>query len=121
MAVILIVEDETILCDLAGMMVEDWGHEALVANCVEEALVHLHSSHAIHALFTDIHLRTAFHGGCDLARFALELRPCLRVLYTSGNSSTDKLRAMFVADGRFLGKPYSPQQLQRSIEGLLAA
>ncbi|MEP6933248.1 MAG: response regulator [Nitrospirota bacterium] len=121
MAVILIVEDETILCDIAGMMVEDWGHEVLTAHSVEEALVHLRSSHGIDALFTDIHLRSALHGGCDLAHLAIELRPGLRVLYTTGNSSTEKLRATFVPDAQFIGKPYSPQQLQDSIEGLLAA
>jgi hypothetical protein len=45
----------------------------------------------------------------------------LRVLYTTGNSITDKMKALFVEGAHFLPKPYVEQQLQDSMEGLLAA
>jgi DNA-binding response OmpR family regulator len=44
----------------------------------------------------------------------------LRVLYTTGNSVTDKMKALFAEGTRFLRKPYSPDQLQGSIESLMA-
>lgn len=121
MAVILIVEDEVFIREAAVMMVEDWGHEVLSAGDIDEALLVLRSPQRIDALFTDIYLKAAVHGGCDLARQAIELRPQLRVLYTTGNTLTEKMRDMFIVGTHFLGKPYTEQQLQQSVEGMLAA
>ena len=121
MAVILIVEDDALIRLIAEMMIEDWGHDILSASDVEEALTLLRSPQRIDALFTDIYLKTAVLGGCDLAHKAMKLRPQLRVLYTSGNSLTDKMRELFVVGTHFLGKPYTEQQLRDSVEGMLAA
>lgn len=121
MAVILIVEDEIFVRELAGMFLEDWGHTTLFAGSVDEALIVLKSAAPIDALFTDIYLKKAVFGGCDLAREAMTLRPDLRVLYTTGNRATDELRALFVLGSHFLGKPYTPHQLQTSVDGLLQA
>jgi len=46
------------------------------------------------SLFTDIYLKAAVHGGCDLALQTVALRPNLRVLYTTGNNITDKMKAL---------------------------
>jgi CheY-like chemotaxis protein len=121
MAVILIVEDDVFIREVAEMMIQGWGHHTLSASDVDEALSLLRSPQHIDALFTDIYLKTAVLGGCELAQQAIKLRPKLRVLYTSGNSVTDKLKAMFVEGTQFLGKPYTPAQLQNSLEILLAA
>ena len=121
MAVILIVEDEVFTRELAEMMIQDWGHNTLTAGDVDEALEFLRSPQHIDALFTDIYLKTAVLGGCELAHQAIELRPKLRVLYTTGNSITDKMKALFVEGTHFLRKPYTPDQLKNSVENLLAA
>jgi CheY-like chemotaxis protein len=121
MAVILIVEDETFIREMTGMMIQDWGHHTLSASDVGEALSLLRSPQQIDILFTDIYLKAAVLGGCDLAQQAIKLRPQLRVLYTTGNSVTDKLKALFVVGGRFLRKPYTHHQLQDSVDDLLAA
>jgi CheY-like chemotaxis protein len=121
MSVVLIVEDEVFIREIAVMLVEDWGDEALAVSDVDEALVLLRSPQPIDVLFTDIYLKSLVFGGCDLALEAMKLRPNLRVLYTTGNSATDKLKALFVEGSRFIGKPYSPTQLQSSVEALLAA
>ena len=118
MAVILIVEDEVFIREIAEMMVQDWGHHTLSASDVDEALSLLRSPQHIDALFTDIYLKTAVLGGCELAHQAIELRPKLRVLYTTGNSVTDKMKAMFVEGTHFLRKPYTQHQLQRFCRGL---
>lgn len=117
---VLIVEDEVFTLEMARMLVDDLGYRALAASSVEEALTVLRSPQPISVLFTDIHLAKEIFGGCDLAREALKLRPTLRVLYTTGNVVSDKLTAQFVAGARFLAKPYSPDQLKSSLEGLLA-
>lgn len=121
MAVILIVEDDVFTRDMAEMMIQDWGHQTLSAGDVDEALSLLRSPQHIDALFTDIYLKTAVLGGCDLARQAIKLRPELRVLYTTGNTVTEKMKDLFVKGTRCLVKPYAEHQLQASVEELLAA
>jgi CheY-like chemotaxis protein len=121
MAVILIVEDDVFIREVAEMMIQGWGHHTLSASDMDEALSLLRSPQHIDALFTDIYLKTDVLGGCELARQAIKLRPNLRVLYTTGNSVTDKLKALFVEGTHFLHKPYTQHQLQDSVENLLAA
>lgn len=120
MAVILIVEDDIFLRDDAEMMVRDWGHDTLSAGDVDEALSLLRFSQRIDALFTDIYLKRAVLGGYELARQAMELRLNLRVLYTTGNTVNDKMKALFAKGAHFLQKPYTQHQLQNSVEKLLA-
>ena len=75
----------------------------------------------IDGLFTDIRLKSNVFGGFELARQATKLRPELRVLYTTGSSLTDKMRALFVDGAHFMQKPYTPAQLNDSMKELLAA
>ena len=118
---ILIVEDELFTRELAGICIGDWGHDVLFAGSVEEGLKLLKSDTPIDALFTDIYLKTAVFGGCDLAQQAMVIRPGLRVLYTTGNSANADLKSRFVTGSHFLGKPYTPNQLHTSVDGMLAA
>ena len=121
MAVILIVDDEIFIRQFTELMVQDLGHQTLVASDIGEALVHLQSSQPIDALFTDIRLKSIVLGGFELAHQAIKLRPELRVLYTTGSSLTDKMKALFVEGAHFMQKPYTPAQLQTSMKELLAA
>ena len=77
MAVILIVEDDSFIRQIAEMMIQDWGHQTLSASDVDEALSLLRSPQRIDALFTDIYLKAAVLGGCELAHQAIKLRPNL--------------------------------------------
>ena len=121
MAVILIVEDDFFIRELAEMTIQEFGHQTLSASGMDEALLLLRSPQRVDALIADIRLRTASLGGFELARQAIKLRPRLRVLYTTGHSITDKMTALFVEGAHFLQKPYTQSQLQHSIENLLAA
>jgi CheY-like chemotaxis protein len=120
MAIILVVEDDLFIREIAEIMLSDWGHEILSASDVEEGLDSLRRPQRIDALFTDIYLKSAVLGGCELARQAIRLRPDIRVLYTTGNAITDAMKSMFVTGTECLRKPYSERQLQHSIEILLA-
>ena len=121
MAVILIVEDDLFISQLAEMTLQDLGHETLMANDVGEAMTILRRPGHIDALFTDIYLKTAVLGGCEVADAALKLRPELRVLYTTGNTVTEKVRAMFAKGARCLAKPYTVEQLHDCVDDMLAA
>jgi DNA-binding NtrC family response regulator len=106
---------------VSEMMIQDLGHQTLVASDSDEALVHLQSAEPIDGLFTDIRLKSNVLGGFELALQAMALRPKLRVLYTTGSSLTDKMRALFVDGAHFMQKPYTPAQLNDSVKELLAA
>ncbi len=121
MASILVVEDEVFTRQIAEMTIQDWGHSTLSAGDVDEALSLLRSDRRIDALFTDIYLKNSVLGGCRLAHQAIELRPKLRVLYTTGNLVTDKMKASFVDGMGCLCKPYTPEQLQDCFADMLAA
>jgi CheY-like chemotaxis protein len=121
MAAILIVEDDVFILELTEMLIQEWGHQTFPASDLDEALLLLRSPQHIDLLFTDINLKTAVLGGCELAHQAIELRPQLGVLYTTGNFVTDKMKAQFVESTHCLRKPYTPKQLQNSFEDILAA
>jgi hypothetical protein len=121
MAVVLVVEDDAFICELTELTVQDWGHQTIAANDVDEALAILRSPQHIDLLFTDIYLKTAVVGGFDLARKAIKQRPHLRVLYTTGNFITAEMKTLFLEEAECIRKPYTPHQLQTSIERLLAA
>jgi CheY-like chemotaxis protein len=120
MAVILIVEDDVFIREIAEMMIQEWGHQTLAASDVDEALILLRSARPIDALFTDIYLKDSVLGGCELALQAIALRPNLRVLYTTGNTITQKMKALLVEGTHFLSKPYTENQLQASVKTMLA-
>ena len=120
MAVILIVEDDVFIREVAEMMIQGWGHQTLTASDVDEALTILRSPQPIDALFTDIYLKTAVLGGCEVAIQAIALRPGLRVLYTTGNTITDKMKALLVEGTHLLSKPYTENQLEQSMKTMFA-
>ena len=121
MAVVLVVEDDVFIREIAEMMIQDWGHQTLSASDIDEALLLLRSPQQIDALFTDIYLKDAILGGCDLAIQAIALRPGLRVLYTTGNTITEKMTALLIEGTQFLRKPYTQNQLHESIKTTLAS
>ncbi len=118
MAVILIVEDEIFIRDVAEWTIGDLGHHTLLASDLAGALLHLSASH-IDALFVDIRLSALALGGFDVANQAVTLFPGLKVLYTSGTPLNVAMTDMFVGGGQFLQKPYSPAQLGFSVGELL--
>jgi CheY-like chemotaxis protein len=121
MAVILIVEDDAFIHEYVEIIVQELGHETLSASDMDGALSFLCATRRIDVLVTDICLKKPSSGGIELAHRAIKLQPKLRVLYTTGSPLTDELKSLFVEDARFLRKPYTLQQLQRSIGELLAA
>jgi DNA-binding NtrC family response regulator len=118
-ATVLIVEDDFLIRELSEMTIQDWGYHTLSAGDADEALQILRSSAEIDVLFTDIYLKNGVLDGCELAQKAVEIRPTLRVLYTTGNSLTAKLKSLFIEGAPCLVKPYTPGQLESCLERLL--
>ena len=115
MAVVLIVEDEEQVRVLAESCLQEQGHQTVSAATADEALAALNVTERVDLLFTDIGLHGEIHAGLDLARQAVERRPELRVLYSTGQGVTDGMIAMFVKNSAMLPKPYTVDQLQQSL------
>ena len=110
---VLVAEDEPTVRALAESIIEELGYTTFSAANAREALAVLEGGAAITLLFTDINMPDGPNGldGLELARRAVELRPGLRVIYTTGGGLTDGMTALFVEGGVFLPKPYNGQRL----------
>lgn len=117
--VVLVVEDEPTVLTLAVSIVEDdLGCKTLSAGNAREALALLEAGPAVTVLFTDIQLPDETGPAIDgyaLAQRTRELRPDLRVIYTSGRGQTDGATALSVEDAIFLPKPYTREQLVEAL------
>jgi CheY-like chemotaxis protein len=114
MATVLIVEDQEQILTLAQSFLEEQGHKTLSAATADEALAILTGSEAIDALFVDIILNGDTQAGLELAKRAVELKPRLKVVYSTGLSVTDEMKALFVPGSTVLEKPYTVDQLLTS-------
>ena len=95
MAVVLIVEDDDQVRVLAESFLQTEGHKTLSAATIEQALALLQDEETIDLLFTDLGLVDGPEAGLHLASKAFEIRPDLKVLYTTGQGVTDGMIALF--------------------------
>jgi signal transduction histidine kinase len=118
---ILLVEDNDGVRDYAIEVLEQLGYGVLAASNANEALRLLSDGKHVDLLFTDVVLPGAMTGPV-LADQAKDMRPGLRVLYTTGYT-----RNAIVHQGRLdpdvhlLNKPYTQQSLARKVRDLLDA
>jgi CheY-like chemotaxis protein len=115
MATVLIVEDQEQILRLVQSFLEEQGHRTLSAATADEALAILTGSEALDALFVDIVLNGDTQAGLQLAIRAVELKPGLKVVYSTGLSVTDDMKAFFVSGSAVLEKPYTVDQLLTSL------
>ena len=109
--VILLVEDEEQVRVLAESFLQTDGHTTLSAGSTEQALALLGNSDPVDLLFVDLNIQGDPEAGLSLAAKAVEMRPGLKVLYTSGLGVTDGMIALFVENSAYLPKPYTVEQL----------
>jgi two-component system cell cycle sensor histidine kinase/response regulator CckA len=116
---ILVVEDEAVILQVARMVLSGLGYRVLTALDGAEALdLAMMLSEPIHLLLTDVVMPKV--GGRDLAKTLAELRPGVRVLYSSGY--TDNAIAehgVLEAGVNFLQKPYTASELAMRVREVL--
>ena len=116
-ALVLVVEDELLLRTHAVALIEEAGFDTLEAGSAKEAIALLETDERIRIVFTDINLPNGMDG-LRLAAAIRERWPPVELVLTSGRlrvSAED-----IPARGRFLSKPYSPQQLIDTLESFAA-
>jgi len=118
---VLVVEDEPTVRALAGSILADSGYLTLSAANAREAIALLEAEQRVDILFTDINIPDGPAGldGLALARAARELRPGLRVLYTTGGVKPDGMTALLVHGAGFLQKPYKRDDLLNALDVLM--
>jgi DNA-binding NtrC family response regulator len=116
MATVLIVEDQAQILTLAqSLLEEEEGYKVLTAPSAEDALVILAGPERVDALFVDIILNRDMYAGIELAKRAVELKPGLKVVYSTGLTLTDQIKALLVPGAIILEKPYTLDQLLTSL------
>ena len=116
--VVLVVEDEFLLRMNAVLMIEDAGFDVLEAIDADQAIEILEARPDIHVIFTDIQLPGSMDG-LKLAHAVRGRWPPIKIIATSGrvNLRTDDLPE----GGRFLPKPYGPEEIIGTLRELVAA
>jgi PAS domain S-box-containing protein len=119
---ILIVEDEEPLREVARRMLEIEGYRVLDARSGPAALELLAGPEGAEVQLMVTDLIMPGMGGRELAHRALELRPRLALLYTSGYRSDDMVaRGLLEPHARFIPKPFEAGTLQRAVRDALTA
>lgn len=116
--IVLVVEDEQRVRHFAVDALRELGYTAISASDPLEALRALREQPRIDMMFTDIVMPEMT--GRQLADAALELRPDLRVLYTTGYTRNAVVHNGMIDIGvAFLPKPYSLAELARKVRDVL--
>jgi CheY-like chemotaxis protein len=111
---ILVAEDSKEVRALAQSLLEDLGHEAIVAPHAEAALAILSGGQSIDLLFCDVALSGTIDGR-KLADLARQMRPGLKVLMTTGYP--DLMRGPAGAPP-IIAKPYHQADLAAKLAAL---
>jgi CheY-like chemotaxis protein len=117
---VLIVEDDALVRGYVIVQVKSLGYRTLAAANAHEALAVIDDGEKIDLLLTDVVMPGSINGR-QLAIEALNRRPSLKVLYTSGYSKSAMLRdGEPDADVLLLAKPYRKADLAKMIRTALA-
>jgi CheY-like chemotaxis protein len=113
---ILVVEDDVLVRLSVAEALRDGGHAVVEAANADEALAVLASPTPLALIVTDVNMPGSMDG-VALARHVRATRPELKVIVVSGR--VDPASATGAADA-FLGKPYEPAIILRTIDALLS-
>jgi CheY-like chemotaxis protein len=117
--VILVVEDDPGIRDVAVRRLQELGHKTIPAGDAAEGLEIVRGGVPIDLLLTDV----VMPGGMDgraLAEAAKQLRPDLKALFTSGFTAAAASAATASSfGGNLLTKPYRKQELARRVRAVL--
>lgn len=116
---VLVVEDESLVRDMAVEALRARGYTVLAASNGAHALqlVQQHFG-PIDLLITDLVMPQL--GGSELAEQLEKARPGMRVLYTSGYTETFEVpKSLRAIGGTFLRKPYTPALLASKVREVL--
>jgi CheY-like chemotaxis protein len=104
--VVLIVDDEPMLREIASAMLEDLGCSVQTSSSGSSALAKIMYDKSISLLMTDVQMPGM--DGLELARRAIQIRPGLAVVIMSARDYSD-------AGFTFVQKPFSQRRLEQVV------
>jgi two-component system, response regulator PdtaR len=115
---VLVIEDEPLIRLHTIEVIEDLGFVAIEAENADAAVAILESRSDIDAVFTDVRMPGSMDG-IQLAFLIRERWPPIKILAASGNATLppDGLPT----GGRFLRKPYTPEQVADTLRELIGS
>jgi CheY-like chemotaxis protein len=119
---VLIVEDEEILREMTRGILESCGYRVLEASSGRAALeVWRKSAREIDLIVTDMTMPEGI-SGVDLAERLLADRPDLKIIFSSGYSTSDVGNELLMkSQARLLPKPYTRDALAKAVRDCLDA
>jgi CheY-like chemotaxis protein len=116
-SVILVVEDEPLVADIAARILEDEGYRVLTAQSGQEALdLSRAYEGAIDLMLTDVMMPGM--RGTELAKKLLMERPAMKVVYMSGYTGS-QLSDLALRPEEFLQKPFKQDTLLAAVHAWL--
>ena len=116
---VLVVEDDANVQAAVVLMIQDLGYKTLQASSGAETVEILKSSQAVDLMFTDVVMPGEMQGR-KLAATAKELRPELKIVFTSGYTENSIVHNGRLDDGvHLISKPYRKDDLARKLRLVL--
>lgn len=113
-SVVLIVEDDALLADMASEMIEETGLHAKAVDSVDAALDFLkENSDNVAAMFSDVRLKGPLNG-IELAAFVAVRWPEIAICVTSGVALERPYR--LPKNAQFMPKPWKPVEVVTFVE-----
>lgn len=115
---LLLVEDEPMIRELFSMVLRSAGYAVTEVGSADDAIEFLDdSAHQVRGIVSDIRLGGPV-SGWDVVRRARALNPDIAAIYISADSGHEWQRER-VPDGRFLQKPFTPNELLAEMKSVL--
>jgi signal transduction histidine kinase len=116
---VLVVDDVPEQREIASRMLTKLGYRVATAGSGEDAVDHL-AKHEVDLVVLDMIMDPGIDG-CETYRRAVEVRPRLKAVITSGFSESDRVREVqALGAGCYLRKPYTLEQLARGVRDELS-
>jgi CheY-like chemotaxis protein len=112
MSVILTVEDETLVGDYLGEILEGAGYQVVAAANADEAIEILESRNDIRVLITDINMPGSMDG-LRLAAAVKDRWPPIKIIIATGKEAPR--REEMPMDSQLLPKPYAPERVLAAV------
>lgn len=117
-AVIYVVDDEAMLLELAGVILQPLGYEIQTFRDPESALRTFTRARPRPALLiTDFAMHQM--NGMELIEACREVEPAQKILMISGTVGPEIFQAAAARPDRFLSKPYQARQLIETVKSML--
>jgi CheY-like chemotaxis protein len=119
--IVLVVEDNPAVRDIAAAMIEEMGFETIVASSGPEGLEIIKSRDDLALVLSDVIMAGGMNGP-ELATKALKVRPNLKVLFMSGYAPGSVRQMQDLPDSiDLVNKPFTRNDLTEKVRRALAA